>query len=346
MSVPDVPRETPPPVAPLADFGRTDFFAAQRANRRATWQLIVLLVLLGGALGYVLGWATETIEREQIYQGGLAAIRIESRYGFYGAALLATIGVLSALATVLWGDSIVASMGGARQVGVEEEAMLHNVVEEMALASGLRKPMVMVVESSALNAFAVGSGPDSGAIAVTRGLLAAMPREELQGVVAHEMAHIAHGDSRYLTAVAVMVGLIVIVGDMAWRSVRHLPRMMSGRDRKGGSVLVVLVAMGVVLVVAALVPVAATLVRFAVSRQREFLADATAVQLTRNPAGLAEALRRIADDRTDFPEASRSLQHMYISNPFRWVEAWNSDLLSTHPTVTQRVNRLRNLGGV
>lgn len=350
MSVPNTPRAAPvyTPVPPAA-FGRTDFFAAQRANRRATWQLIILLVLLGAVLGYALGWAVETIEHEQMYQGGVAAMRLQSAYGFYTGGVLAGIGVLAALVTFLWGDRIIARMGEARAVGPDEEPLLHNVVEEMALASGLPKPTVMIVESAALNAFATGQGARRGAIAVTRGLLVSLPRDELQGVVAHEMAHIGNGDSRYMAAVAIMVGLIVLVGDAAWRSVRHIPRMASSRDRKGGGVAVMLIALVVVLAVAALMPVAAMLVRFAVSRQREFLADATAIQFTRNPEGLIAALERISGDKTGFPEASRSLQHMYISNPFGWLsyaEDWDSDLFSTHPTAEQRTSRLRNLGGL
>ena len=220
--------------------------------------------------------------------------------------------------------------------------MLHNVVEEMALAAGLPKPRVAIVETDALNAFATGTKPEHAAIAVTRGLMNRLDRDELQGVVAHEMGHVANNDILYMTAVGVLVGLIVVVSDLALRSTRVMGRS-SQSDRKGGGGIAI-VAVVVLVAVGLLSPIAATLVQMAVSRQREYLADATAVKLTRNPAGLIGALRKLDQAPVRWDNASKAVQHLFIVNPFKKFGESASALMSTHPSVEQRVARLQDLG--
>ena len=188
----------------------TDFLAAQEENRRNTWLLIITLILLGGILGYLIGWALEAWSSDQGYETFVTV----SPLGVLGAIILAGIGIVSSGVTLFAGDRIIASMAGAREVTADDEPVLHNVVEEMAIAAGLPVPRVMIIESDALNAFATGMRTDKAAIGVTRGLLKALPRDQLQGVIAHEMGHILNLDTRYMAAVGIMVGLIanILIG--------------------------------------------------------------------------------------------------------------------------------------
>ncbi len=319
----------------------TDFLAAQADNRRKTWILIVLLILLGYALGYVIGWALEAWGGHEY--GGFDLFAV-SRFGLLGGAALAGIGLVSSAVTLFAGDRVVLALTGAAEVTAEQEPMLHNVVEEMAIAAGLPKPKVVVIETAALNAFATGMRTDKATIGVTRGLLKALPRDQLQGVIAHEMGHVLNLDTRYMAAVGIMVGLIALVADMALRSLRLGGSGSSGGSggkKKDGGAIVVLV---ILVLFAVLAPLAAQMVRFAVSRQREFLADATSVQLTRNPLGLIGALQAL-DGAAAGPEiGNRAIQHLFIVNPVREFKASTPALFATHPSIGERIERLRNLG--
>jgi heat shock protein HtpX len=268
---------------------------------------------------------------------------------FFGF-VLAMIGVGSAGVTLAFGDKIVLSMNSAKEVTADQEPMLHNVVEEVAIAAGLPKPRVYVMETDALNAFSTGMSPQKSAIAVTRGLLKAMNREQLQGVVAHEMGHVLNLDTRYMAAVGIMVGLIALVSDLVLRSTWYGgfgSRRSSSSDREGkggGAAIVVFLIMIVFMILA---PIAAQLVRFAVSRQREYLADATSVQLTRNPVGLIQALQILDAGENKGPEiGNRATQHLFIVNPLRNFSASTPALFATHPDIADRINRLENLGKV
>lgn len=318
----------------------TDFLAAQRANRRNTVWLILVLLLLGGGFGYVLGWAGQTYAQSRFAYVDLLAF---SMPGAVGALIFLSIGVGATAVTFAAGDKVVLALNNARVVGAEEEPLLHNVVEEMAIAAGLPKPRVAIIESDAMNAFATGIYPENAAIGVTRGLLANLSRDELQGVVAHEMGHILNWDTRYMTAVGILVGLIALVSDAILRA-RWYGGSSSGRRGKGsGGGLIVLV---VVIFFAILAPIAGRLVQFAVSRQREYLADATSVQLTRNPLGLIGALQKLGG-QTKVPElGNRATQHLFIVNPIRDFGATASALMATHPDIDSRIERLRNLGRV
>jgi heat shock protein HtpX len=326
----------------------TDFLAAQRDNRVKTWVLILALINLGFLLGYVLGWALEAWSTD--------ASRFElfavSGLGLLGGAALAGIGIISAGVTLAFGDKVVLSMNGAREVTPEQEPKLHNVVEEMAIAAGLPKPRVYIMETEALNAFATGLSPQKSAIAVTRGLLNTLNREQLQGVVAHEMGHVLNLDTRYMVAVGIMVGLIALVSDVVLRMFRFGSYSSSGSSRRssssdsgkggGGAQLIVLAIMLVFLILA---PIAAQLVRFAVSRQREYLADATSVQLTRNPVGLIGALEKLDAGNNKSPEiGNRATQHLFIVNPLKNFSENASALMATHPSIKERIQRLQNLG--
>jgi heat shock protein HtpX len=324
----------------------TDFLAAQRSNRSKTWMLIVSLISIGFLLGYVLGWAMESwgTDANQFHFFAVSGL------GLFGGFFLSFIGVISAGVTLAFGDKVVLSMNGAKEVAAEAEPMLHNVVEEMAIAAGLPKPKVYIMESEALNAFATGLSPQKSAIAVTRGLLNTLNREQLQGVVAHEMGHVLNLDTRYMVAVGIMVGLIALVSDVVLRSMRFgsfgrsRRNSSSSSDSKGGggAAIIVFIIMIVFLILA---PIAAQLVRFAVSRQREYLADATSVQLTRNPIGLIGALEKLGAGETKGPEiGNRATQHLFIVNPLKNFSSGTPAMFATHPSIADRIQRLQNLG--
>lgn len=315
----------------------TDFIAAERENRRNTAILVSLVLAIGLLTGWSVGWMAEIVTYEEVPPTVLTP------GGLIGGTLFAGVGIVCTLVALFAGRWTVLHLTGASEVSPDQEPVLHNVVEEMAIAAGLPKPSVAVIESPALNAFATGMRSDRAAIAVTRGLLRELSRDELQGVVAHEMAHVRNLDTRYLTAVAILVGLIALVADFG---VRVLPRLRLGsrRSSKGGNPLV-LIALVVGVLCLILAPIFARLVQFAVSRQREFLADATSVRLTRNPLGLISALEKLHASAVPLESANRAVQHMFIVNPLRDFSESASALSATHPPIERRIERLRNLGG-
>jgi len=286
-------------------------------NRRLSWLLMGVVVALFALVGYVFGlaWTGE-------------------QYG--GLGLLGVFGVVAIAWSIIGyytGDKMVLAVSGAHQVTHAEEPRLYNVVEEMTIAAGLgQPPAVYVVEDPALNAFATGRDPAHSAVAVTRGLLERLDREELQGVVAHEMSHIRNYDIRFATLVGILVGVIALVADFFLRSTFFGMGRRRGGDSGGGSAPIVLVA----LVLAIVAPLAAAAVQFAISRRREYLADASGVELTRNPLGLARALHEIAADPRQLGAANRATAHLYIENPLRRRRA-SGPLFATHPPVEERI---------
>jgi heat shock protein HtpX len=314
----------------------TDFVAAQRVNRRNTLLLLIVLTALAALVGYVIGWLLEGEASD--------AVPLWSRLGLFGAALMAVVSVGWSMISLAFGDKMVLTMADAREIDKADAPQLYNVVEEMAIAAGVPMPRVMILETDALNAFATGNKVGHGTIVVTRGLLDTLSRDELQGVVAHEMSHLANLDTRYMVIVGVTVGLIALVCDMLLRTMAWggSGRSSSSSDKKGsgGGLLIILL-----IVVAIFAPLAAKAVQMAVSRQREYLADATSVQFTRNPNGLISALGKLADKAAPFPGVSRATQHLFIVNPVQTFTAKSSALLATHPDIADRIARLRNLGG-
>jgi heat shock protein HtpX len=313
----------------------TDFVAAQRVNRRNTLLLLIVLTALAAVTGYVIGWLLEGEASD--------AVPLWSRLGLFAAALMAVVSVGWSMISLAFGDKMVLTMANAREIDKADAPQLYNVVEEMAIAAGVPMPRVMILETDALNAFATGNKVGHGTIVVTRGLLDTLSRDELQGVVAHEMAHLANLDTRYMVIVGVTVGLIALVCDMLLRTMAWGGSgRSSSSDKKGsgGGLLIILL-----IVVAIFAPLAAKAVQMAVSRQREYLADATSVQFTRNPNGLISALGKLADKAAPFPGVSRATQHLFIVNPVQTFTAKSSALLATHPDVADRIARLRNLGG-
>ncbi len=289
-------------------------------NRRASWLLAGLVVALLAALGYAIGVAT-TGE----HAGGLGLL------GVFGIVAIAW-----SLIGYYAGDKMILAVSGARRVTHDDEPQLFNVVEEMTIAAGLpQAPAVYVLEQAAPNAFATGRDPRHAAVAVTRGLMERLNREEIQGVVAHELSHIRNYDIRFETLVGVLVGMIALIADffLRWSFWGGMGRRRGGGSSgdQAGSLFAI-----VALVLAIVAPLAAYAVQFAVSRRREYLADASAVELTRNPLGLARALHRISADPTPMRQANRATAHLYIANPLKKTKAVSS-VFDTHPPIAQRI---------
>jgi len=261
-----------------------------------------------------------------------------------GALVIAVgIGSLSALFSYYGGDQLVLASSHAKEVTAEQAPQLYNVVNEMAIAAGVPMPKVYIIDDPSPNAFATGRDPQHSSVAVTTGLLKELNREELQGVLGHEMSHVRNYDIRFTLFVGVMVGSIALLAGFFLRYTFWFGGGRRGNDREGGGGLgVILLVVG--LVMAALSYFFGALVQMAVSRQREYLADASSVELTRNPHGLESALAKIGGDPAVLHSVNGATQHLYIVNPLK-KHGIGSDLFSTHPPIVDRINRLRQLTG-
>jgi heat shock protein HtpX len=245
------------------------------------------------------------------------------------------------------GDSILLGLAGARKISHDDHPRLYNIVEEMKIASGLEKvPDIYIINDPAPNAFAVGRNPDKAAVAITSGLLQKLNRDELQGVIGHEIAHIKNRDVLLMAIASVMLGTIVI---LAWYASRFMLFGGMGRSRSssssgggGGAQIIVLVAAIVLMILA---PIMAQLIYFAISRKREYMADASSALYTRYPEGLASALEKIAASTGQLKSANQATAPMYIMNPFRKEGRAASNLTSTHPPISERVRILRSMAG-
>ena len=277
------------------------------------------------------------------------AANVRSSYllAFIMVLLLAAIGYLAVVVAgvqsgvAYWlSDKIALASAGARKATLEEHRYLVNVTEAVAIGAGVPAPDIYVIDSSAPNAFATGRNPEHGAVAVTTGLLELLDRQELEGVVAHEMAHIRNYDILFLSMLAATVGAVILLRDLALRVMRFGGRRRGGGSGRGGG-QAQLIAMVLLVVLLILAPVLATLLRLAVSRRREYLADATGAYITRNPEGLASALEKLRDYSGERLEASEGVRHMFFINPVQRLNA--STVLATHPPLDERIGRLRRM---
>jgi len=261
-------------------------------------------------------------------------------WGPYATVLAVVVAGVGALVSWYNSDKMVLAISKARPAEKSQYPHLYNSVEGLAIAAGIPKPALYVIEDSAPNAFATGRNPEHAAIAVTTGLLDKLNRTELEGVIGHEMSHIADYDTLLMTVTVILVGTVALVSDWMLRTFLW----GGGRRRKstgGGQTGMIL--MVVALVLAILSPLIAQLIRLAISRKREFLADANAAKLTRFPEGLANALEKIASDREPLEVANKATAHLYIENPLKEHKGGVNKLFSTHPPVEQRIAALRSM---
>lgn len=298
-------------------------------NKRNSLLLIAAFLAFVTVFGYIIGYA---------WIGDPAG-------AIFGLVLALAVGTISGLATYYGGDRMVLAASHAREITHDEAPVLFNVVEEMSIASGLPMPKVYIIDDTAPNAFATGRDPRHASIAVTSGLLEKLNRDELQGVIAHEMSHVGNFDIRYAMLVGILVGTTVLISDFFLRGL-----WFGGGGRRrgdgGGQIQVIMIILAIVLAI--LAPLFARLLQLSISRQREYLADATAVKLTRNPKGLADALQKISSDQEVLEVANRATAHLYIVNPIKKFEKRAQGLFSTHPPIEERIQILRSLetGGI
>lgn len=258
---------------------------------------------------------------------------------YYAVFITMIFSLLSTALTYFNCDKIVLASVGAKEASREEYQQYNNIVDGLMVASGLEyRPRLYVMDSMQPNAFASGRNPKNAVICVTRGLLEKLDYYELEGVIAHEMSHIKNYDIMLSAVVSVMVGFVVMFADMSMRMLFR-GRRSGNRDRDGSPFDLIIILVGLLFII--LAPVFSQLIQLAVSRRREFLADATAVSFTRNPDGLISALIKISQDNTVMESASKSTEHMYIANPFKGEKV--KSLFSTHPTIKDRVEAIKNL---
>lgn len=290
------------------------------SNIRKTWlYMLAFLVLI-----IVLGWAMS--------------------YYFQSSVILYVAVVFSLILNIVsywFSDKIVLSMSGAKPIGKKDNPELYRLIENLCITAGLPLPKIYIIESSQPNAFATGRNPEHAVVAVTRGLLEKLERAELEGVIAHELSHVGNRDMLLQTAIVVMVGVVVIMTDFFFRI--SFWGGAGRRDRDGGQLGALMAVVAISLAI--LAPIMAHLIKLAISRKREFLADASGALLTRYPEGLARALEKLQADSGDMRKANDATAHLYIVSPFKGRErtSWLHKLFATHPPIEERVKALRGM---
>ena len=296
---------------------RLNIYDAVAANRWRTVALISVFTGLLIALGYVVG---------EVFAPGGGVAMVPAALGLSG---------VSATASYFAGDKLVLAQSQARELAAGEETQLRNIVETLSIGLGIPPPRIYVIDDTAPNAFATGRDPKHASIAVTRGLIDKLDRTEQEGVIAHELSHVGNHDIRVMLLVTVLVGTIALLSDWMFRSFAF-GGGRRGRDRGGGGGVILIVA----IVLAILTPIIAMLIQFAVSRQREYLADASGALLTRYPPGLASALRKIAADKEALEVANKATASLYFANPLKDAPRAMDGLFDTHPPIAERIRRL------
>jgi len=307
----------------------TTFYSEQAANRRNSVLLVILVVLILGVLGGTIGYALTG-----------------TRAGAIGAIVVAVvIGSLTSLGSFFLGDKLVLAASSAKPITEDQAPQLFDVIRELTIAAAIPMPAVYIIQDDAMNAFATGRDPDHSSVAITSGLLKVMSREELQGVLGHELSHVRNFDIRFSLLVGVLVGSVALLSSFFLRYTFWFGGGRRSSNDNNGSGALQLIIFVVAIVLAIVAPIFTRLVQLAVSRQREYLADASSVELTRNPHGLESALAKLAGDKTVMKEANPATQHLYFHNPLMKLGADPSSMFSTHPPLVDRINRLRQLTG-
>lgn len=288
------------------------------SNKRQSVALMMIFIAVIIGLGYV-------------FDKTLGA----GDYSYVVFAVLLSLGMTAI--SYFQGDKIALWSSGAKPMAKEANPYLYRLVENLCITGGAPTPKIYIIEDPAINAFATGRKPELASIAVTRGALEKLQNEELEGVLAHELSHIKNYDIRFMTLVAVMVGAIAILSNIFLRSHRFIGG--GGRRREGGQILLVFMIIGIVLAI--LSPLIAELIKLAISRRREYLADASGALLTRYPAGLANALGKIAAENKPLARANQATAHLFLASPFTGKKI--SNFFATHPHIEDRIKKLREM---
>ena len=295
---------------------RLNIYDAVAANRWRTVALITVFTGLLIALGYVVG---------EVFAPGGGVAMVPAALGLSG---------VSATASYFAGDKLVLAQSQARELAAGEETQLRNIVETLSIGLGIPPPRIYLIDDTAPNAFATGRDPKHASIAVTRGLIDKLDRTEQEGVIAHELSHVGNHDIRVMLLVTVLVGTIALLSDWMFRSFAFGGGRRRDRGGGGGIILIIAIALAI------LTPIIAMLIQFAVSRQREYLADASGALLTRYPPGLASALRKIAADKEALEVANKATASLYFANPLKDAPRAMDGLFDTHPPIAERIRRL------
>ena len=292
------------------------------SNKRRTWILLLAFFLLLALVGYAAGY-------------------LFMRSGLGGIIIALIIGLVYALTMIFQSTEIVMSMNGAHEVDEQTAPDLYHVVEDMAMVAQIPMPRVFIIEDSSLNAFATGSNPQNAAVAATSGLLAIMNREELEAVMGHEVSHIRNYDIRISTIAVALASAITLLSSMAGRMMwwGGADRRRNDNDRDGNGLEIIMLVISLLAIV--LAPLAATLVQLAISRQREFLADASSVELTRNPQGMINALRKLDNSEPMHHHVDDASSALYINDPKKGGGL--QKLFYTHPPISERIERLNQM---
>ncbi len=307
-----------------------NIYEVQSANKIKSAVIVILFLAFSFLAVYILATASGLYLGYE--PGGL---------GFVGIALI--ISGISTFVSYYFSDKIVLGISGARKANSQEDKLFTQVIENLCIGAGIPKPKLYVINDTAPNAFATGRDPDHAVVCATTGLLSKLTRTELEGVMAHELSHIRNYDIRLLSIVSVMVGLIALLGDWFLRMTFWGGRKDDNREGNSFAAIIMVVA----IIFAILSPIIAQLIQLAISRRREFMADAGGVELTRQPQGLISALEKISQDHEPLEAANKATAHLYIVNPFkdksgRAVEKL-AGLFNTHPPISERVKTLKNM---
>ncbi|MFA5961336.1 MAG: M48 family metallopeptidase [Parcubacteria group bacterium] len=284
-------------------------------NTRLTWVYITGFLIFVIGVGYV-------------FAGAMGNSNI-----LYIAVIFS---VVMSFGSYWWSDKIVLAMSSAKEIDHDSNREIYHLVENLCITAGLPVPKIYVIQDSAMNAFATGRDPEHGVICLTTGIIARLEKTELEAVIAHELSHIGNRDILLSTVVVVMVGFVTLLAD--W--FRHWAFFRRGSDSEGGGQLRLLFIV-LAIVLSILAPIAGVLMQLAISRKREFLADADGALLTRYPEGLASALEKISQDTEPLEVANRATAHLFIANPFKGKKV--SSLFMTHPPIEERIKALRGM---
>lgn len=298
-----------------------NIYSQINSNKLKTWVIIVLFMLFITTLLYVYGKASSS---------GLS---------FAGLALI--ISGLTSLGSYYYSDKIILGMSSARPIEKKNNPKLYRIVENLCIGSGIPLPKIYIINDTAPNAFATGRDPKHAVVCVTSGILEKLNKVELEGVIAHELSHVRNFDIRLMSIVVILVGMITLLADFFMRSLWYGSSRRESNDSRSSQSIFLIIGIAF----AILSPIIATLIQLAVSRKREYLADASGALLTRYPEGLASALEKIAKDKEPLEAANNATAHLYIANPFKGKEIhnWLTNLFNTHPPIEERIKILRSM---